>query len=53
MEAMKPRSIRFDKETDKLIEEAAREEGLETAAYIRRCTILYTREHHPELFEKS
>jgi len=53
MEAMKPRSVRFDKETDRLIEEAARAEGLEPAAYIRRCTILYTREHHPELFPRS
>lgn len=53
MEAMKPRSVRFEKDMDKLMEEAAKLEGLEVAAYIRRCAILYTREHHPELFSKS
>ena len=43
-------SVRFSPEDRAIIEKAAKAEGLDTSAYIRRCAVLYTREHHPELF---
>jgi uncharacterized protein (DUF1778 family) len=44
-------SVRFAPEDKAIIIQAARLEGMEATAYIRRVAILYTREHHPELFK--
>jgi len=48
-----PISIRFEDSEREAISMAAKLEGISMAAYVRRCAILYTREHHPELFQKS
>ncbi len=45
-------SVRFSPDDRVIIEKASRIEGLEPSAYIRRCAMVHTREHHPELFEK-
>ena len=46
-----PKSVRFDAEDRLIVEKAAKLEGLDASSYIRRCTMTYTREHHPELFQ--
>lgn len=53
MGANKEKTIRFDDAIWDAIEKAAEAEGIDTSNYIRRCVTLYTREHHPELFERS
>jgi len=49
----KPMSVRFDLDDKAVLRQAAKLEGLEPSPYVRRCTMVYTREHHPELFAKS
>ena len=46
-------TIRFSFDEYDRMKEAAKSEGLDISSYIRRCATLYTREHHPELFERS
>ena len=47
---IKEKNVRFDKDMFAKIEKAAQREGIDASNYIRRCTVLYTREHHPDLF---
>jgi predicted DNA binding CopG/RHH family protein len=49
---LSPISIRFEEEDLEAIRIAAKQEGLEPAAYVRRCAVLYTREKHPETYKK-
>jgi hypothetical protein len=48
-----PKAVRFDKDDMEIVMKAAKKEGLAVSSYMRRVVMLYTREHHPELFEKS
>lgn len=48
-----PISIRFDQDDRSAVEKAAKLEGLDMSAYIRRCVITTTRREHPELFPKE
>ena len=45
-----PISVRFEKGDLDAITEAARLEGLNPAAYCRRCVVLYTRDRHPNAY---
>jgi uncharacterized protein (DUF1778 family) len=47
-----PISIRFESDDRAAIEKAAKLEGLDMSAYVRRCVITTTRKEHPELFPK-
>jgi uncharacterized protein (DUF1778 family) len=49
---MRSISIRFDPDDKEAIERAAKLEGLNFSAYVRRAAVAYTREHHPETFAK-
>ena len=46
-----PISVRFEKEDLDAVREAAKLEGLDPASYCRRCTVRYTREKHPEVYQ--
>jgi predicted DNA binding CopG/RHH family protein len=50
---LSPISIRFEEEDLDAIRLAAKQEGLEPAAYVRRCSVLYTREKHPDSYRQS
>ena len=50
---MREKNVRWEDDDFQAIEKAARKEGIDLSNYIRRCTIQYTREHHPETFEKD
>ena len=50
---MKEKNVRWDDDDFAAIEKAAKLEGVDTSNYIRRCVLVQTREHHPELFDKS
>lgn len=45
-----PISVRFEDTDLPIVKAAASAEGLDTASYCRRCAILYTKEHHPDLY---
>jgi hypothetical protein len=45
-----PISVRFEDVDLPAVKAAAALEGLDLASYCRRCTIMHTREAHPELF---
>jgi hypothetical protein len=47
---MVQKAIRFDDDDYLAVEAAAKAEGLDISSYCRRCTLVYTREHHPEAF---
>jgi predicted DNA binding CopG/RHH family protein len=47
-----PISVRFEDTDLVAIKAGAASEGLDLASYCRRCTVLYTREHHADFFPK-
>lgn len=47
---MVPKTLRFDETDIQPVEKAAALEGIDFTSYCRRCIIMYTREHHPEVF---
>ncbi len=50
---MKQNTVRFEDDDMHIVESAAKVEGLDTAPFIRRCTLLYIRETYPELFKEG
>lgn len=48
---MVQKAIRFEDDDYPAIERAAKAEGLDISSYCRRCTLMYTREHHKEVFQ--